>query len=66
MVALQLKLQSNFSTEEFTLVDLNLLNTSKNKLEKAYADLKSGNAQFCSIEELDLLLDITFSKYDSL
>ena len=66
MEAIQLKLQSNFSTDEFTLVDLNLVNTFENKLEKAYADLKSGNAQFCSIEELDLLLDKTFSIYDSL
>ena len=65
MEAIQLKLQRNFSTDEFTIVDLNLVNTSKNKLEKAYVDLKSGTAQFCSIEELDLLLDKTFSKYDS-
>ncbi|WP_395051944.1 hypothetical protein [Flavobacterium sp.] len=65
MEVIQLKLLSNFSTDEFTLVDLNLVITSKNKLEKAYADIKSENAQFCSIEELDLLLDKTFSKYDS-
>ena len=60
-----LELLSTFSSEELTIVDANLVNESKNKLEKAYADLKSGNAQFCSIEELDLLLDKTFSKYDS-
>ena len=56
---------STFSPEELKIVDSDLINKPKSKLDNAYQNLKSGEAQFCSIEELEELLDKTFSKYDN-
>ena len=61
-----LKFLSSFSSDELKIVqeDSNF-DENKKKLEKAYDKLKSGNEKMYSIDELDAILDETFSKYDS-
>ena len=61
-----LEFLSSFSSDELKIVqeDSNF-EDNKKKLEDAYAKLKSGSEKMYSIDELDAILDETFSEYDS-
>ena len=61
-----LELLSSFSSDELKIVqeDSNF-DENKRKLDIAYAKLKSGNEKMYSIDEVDAILDKTFSEYDS-
>jgi hypothetical protein len=61
-----LELLSSFSSEELKIVQEDLdFDENKRKLDIAYAKLKSGTEKFYSIDEVDAILDKTFSEYDS-
>ncbi|MDP5201602.1 hypothetical protein [Flavobacterium sp. DG2-3] len=65
-----LKLLSGFSSEELRIVDEDdfydpNFKENKRKLEVAYAKLKNGNEKLYSIDEVDSILDDTFSEYDN-
>ena len=61
-----LELLSSFSPDELKIVqeDENFIE-NKRELDIAYAKLKSGNEKMYSIDEVDAILDKTFSEYDS-
>ena len=61
-----LELLSSFSSDELKIVqeDENFIE-NKRELDIAYAKLKSGNEKMYSIDEVDAILDKTFSEYDS-
>ena len=61
-----LELLSSFSPDELKIVqeDPNF-DKNKRKLDIAYAKLKSGTEKMYSIDEVDAILDKTFSEYDS-
>lgn len=61
-----LELLSSFSADELKIVqeDENFIE-NKRELDIAYAKLKSGNEKMYSIDEVDAILDKTFSEYDS-
>jgi hypothetical protein len=61
-----LELLSSFSSDELKIVqeDSNF-EENKRKLEIAYAKLKSGTAKFYTIEEADVILEETISKYEN-
>lgn len=60
-----LELLSSFSSDELKIVQEDSgFDENKRKLEIAYAKLKSGNEKLFSIDEVDAILDETFSKYD--
>ncbi len=60
-----LELLSSFSTDEVKVVieDPNF-EENKRKLDISYAKFKSGKEKIYSIEEVDTILDRTFSQYD--
>ena len=61
-----LEFLSSFSSDELKIVQEDLdFEDNKKKLENAYAKLKSGSEKMYSIDELDAILDETFSEYDS-
>ncbi|MBF2708891.1 hypothetical protein [Flavobacterium soyangense] len=61
-----LELLSSFSSDELKIVQEDPdFNENKRKLDIAYAKLKSGTETMYSIDEVDAILDKTFSKYDS-
>lgn len=61
-----LELLSAFSSEELKIVQEDPhFDENKRKLEIAYAKLKSGKEKMYSIDEVDAILDKTFSEYDS-
>ena len=61
-----LELLSSFSSDELKIVQEDPdFNENKKKLEIAYAKLKSGTEKMYSIDEVDAILDKTFSEYDS-
>jgi wyosine [tRNA(Phe)-imidazoG37] synthetase (radical SAM superfamily) len=62
-----LELLSSFSPDELIIIqDENpYFIENKKKLDVAYAKLKSGNEKIYSIDEVDAILDKTFSGYDS-
>jgi hypothetical protein len=61
-----LELLSSFSSEELKIVQGDPhFDENKRKLEIAYAKLKSGKEKMYSIDEVDAILDKTFSEYDS-
>jgi hypothetical protein len=61
-----LELLSSFSSDELKIVQEDTdFNENKKKLEIAYAKLKSGTEKMYSIDEVDAILDKTFSEYDS-
>jgi hypothetical protein len=61
-----LELLSSFSSDELKIVqeDENF-DENKRKFDIAYAKLKSGTEKMYSIDEVDAILDKTFSEYDS-
>ena len=61
-----LELLSSFSSDELKIVqeDPNF-EENKRKLDIAYANLKNGTAECCTLDELDLKMDEIFSEYDS-
>jgi len=61
-----LELLSSFSSDELKIVqeDPNF-DKNKKKIASAYAKLKSGTEKMYSIDEVDAILDKTFSEYDS-
>lgn len=61
-----LELLSSFSPDEVKVVneDPNFTE-NKRKLDIAYTKLKSGTEKMYSIDEVDAILDKTFSEYDS-
>ncbi|WP_310381946.1 hypothetical protein [Flavobacterium sp.] len=60
-----LELLSSFSPDEVKVVneDPNFIE-NKRKLDIELAKIKDGTAEFCSIDELDLMMDDIFSEYD--
>ena len=61
-----LELLSSFSSDELKIVQEDHdFNENKRKLDIAYAKLKSGTEKMYSIDEVDAILDKTFSGYDS-
>jgi hypothetical protein len=61
-----LELLSSFSSDELIIVQEDpFFDENKRKLDIAYAKLKSGTEKFYSIDEVDAILDKTFSEYDS-
>lgn len=61
-----LELLSSFSSDELKIVqDDPDFDANKKKLDAAYAKLKSGTEKMYSIDEVDAILDETFSEYDS-
>ncbi|MES2543672.1 MAG: hypothetical protein V4548_02220 [Bacteroidota bacterium] len=61
-----LELLSSFSSDELKIVvEDSTFEEDKKKLDIAYAKLKSGTAKFYTLDELDNILDETFSQYDS-
>ena len=60
-----LELLSSFSSDELKIVQEDLdFDENKRKLDIAYAKLKSGTAKFYTIEEADVILEETISKYE--
>jgi len=61
-----LELLSSFSSDELKIIQEDAdFEENKRKLNIAYAKLKSGNEKMYSIDEVDIILDKTFSEYDS-
>ena len=61
-----MELLSSFSSDELRIVEVEEdFDDNKRKLDFAYAKLKSGNEKMYSIDEVDAILDETFSDYDS-
>ena len=61
-----LELLSSFSSEELKIIQEDLdFDENKKKIAIAYAKLKSGTEKMYSIDEVDAILDKTFSEYDS-
>ena len=61
-----LELLSSFSSDELKIVQEDLdFDENKKKIAIAYAKLKSGTEKMYSIDEVDAILDKTFSEYDS-
>ncbi|MCI4443195.1 MAG: hypothetical protein JHC39_06765 [Lentimicrobium sp.] len=61
-----LELLSSFSSDELKIVQEDLdFDENKKKIAIAYAKLKSGTEKMYSIDEIDAILDKTFSEYDS-
>jgi hypothetical protein len=61
-----LELLSSFSSDELKIEqEGHDFDENKSKLDIAYTKLKSGNEKFYSIDEVDAILDQTFSEYDS-
>ena len=60
------ELLSSFSSDELRIVQEDLdFDENKKKIAIAYAKLKSGTEKMYSIDEVDAILDKTFSEYDS-
>ena len=61
-----LELLSSFSSDELKIVQEDpYFDENKKKIAVAYAKLKSGTEKMYSIDEVDAILDKTFSEYDS-
>ena len=61
-----LELLSSFSSDELKIVQEDTdFDENKKKIAVAYAKLKSGTEKMYSIDEVDAILDKTFSEYDS-
>jgi hypothetical protein len=61
-----LEFLSSFSSEELKIVREDpFFEENKNKLEAELANIKNGTAEFCSLEELDLMMDEIFAKNDN-
>lgn len=61
-----LELLSSFSSDELKIVQEDPdFDANKKKLDAALAKLKSGTEKMYSIDEVDAILDETFSEYDS-
>ncbi len=61
-----LKLLSEFSPSELTIIEEDSdFENDKKVVQAAYAKLKSGNEKLYSIDEVDSILDNTFSEYDN-
>lgn len=61
-----LKLLSKFSPSELRIIEEDSdFENDKRKVHVAYAKLKSGNEKLYSVEEVDSILDNTFSEYDN-
>ncbi|UPZ13893.1 hypothetical protein [Flavobacterium humidisoli] len=61
-----LKLLSEFSPSELTIIEEDSdFENDKRKVRAAYAKLKSGNEKLYSVDEVDSILDNTFSEYDN-
>ncbi|WP_343697535.1 hypothetical protein [Flavobacterium sp.] len=61
-----LKLLSEFSTSELRIIEEDSdFEDDKRKVHAAYAKLKSGNEKLYSVDEVDSILDNTFSEYDN-
>ena len=61
-----LEVLSSFSSDELKIVQEDMdFDENKKKIAIAYAKLKSGTEKMYSIDEVDAILDKTFSEYDS-
>jgi hypothetical protein len=57
---------SSFSSDELKITaEDSDFDENKKKVHAAYSKLKSGNEKLYSIDEVDLILDNTFSEYDN-
>lgn len=60
-----LELLNSFPSTELKFVENHAdIAQDISEIERAYAKLKSGTAKMYSIEEVDAILDQTFSEYD--
>ena len=61
-----LEFLSSFSSEELKIVREDpFFEENKNKLVAELANVKNGTAEFCSLDELDLMMDEIFAKNDN-
>ncbi|WP_396170706.1 hypothetical protein [Flavobacterium sp.] len=61
-----LEFLSSFSSEELKIVRQDpFFEENKKKLEVELANIKNGTAEFCSLDELDLMMDEIFAKNDN-
>ena len=61
-----LELLSSFSSEELTIVQEDPdFEENKRKIDKELSKINNGTAEFCTADELDLLMDEIFSEYDN-
>jgi hypothetical protein len=61
-----LELLSSFSSDELKIVQEDPdFDRNKRKLDLELAKINNGTAEFCSAEELDLMMDEIFTEYDN-
>jgi hypothetical protein len=61
-----LELLSSFSSDELKIEhEEPFFEENKRKLDIELAKINSGTAEYCSVDELDLMMDEIFAEYDS-
>lgn len=61
-----LELLSSFSSDELRIVQEDPdFDRNKRKLDLELAKINNGTAEFCSADELDLMMDEIFTEYDN-
>ena len=61
-----LEFLNSFSSEELKIVREDpFFEENKKKLEAELANIKNGTAEFCSLDELDLMMDEIFAENDN-
>lgn len=61
-----LELLSSFSSDELEIVqEDDDFDKNKKKLENSFSKIKKGTAKFYTIEEVDVILEETISKYEN-
>lgn len=61
-----LELLSSFSSDELKIVQEDPdFDRNKRKLDLELAKINNGTAEFCSADELDLMMDEIFTEYDN-
>jgi hypothetical protein len=60
-----LELLSSFSSDELKIVQEDPdFEENKRKLDIELAKINNGTAEYCSVDELDLMMDEIFAEYD--
>jgi hypothetical protein len=61
-----LELLSSFTSDELIIVQEDPdFEENKRKIDKELSKIKNGTAEFCTADELDLLMDEIFLEYDN-
>jgi uncharacterized protein YpmS len=61
-----LELLSSFSSDELKIVQEDPdFEENKRKLDIELAKINNGTAEYCSVDELDLMMDEIFAEYDN-